>query len=278
MKQVTKKDIDSFRTYLIKEEKSPITVEKYIRDVLALKKWLQQKNITKEIIIDYKNDIIKTFSPKSVNSMLSSLNSFFSFMNWHECRVKTLKIQKRIFADDTKELSKKEYQKLLGAAQAENKKLYFLMQTICSTGIRVSELRFITVDAVKRKQATINCKGKMRVVILPLQLCSMLRQYIKEEKILGGSVFVTRNGNPLDRSNIWRMLKSLCSAAGVEEGKVFPHNLRHLFARMFYSLEKDIVRLSDVLGHSSINTTRIYTMETSSVHRKQIQKLGLLMC
>ena len=194
-------------------------------------------------------------------------------------RVKNLKIQKQIFASTDKELTKTEYDRLLQVAkQKKNERLYLLMQTICSTGIRVSEVRYVTVEAVSRGIAEINCKGKRRQVFLPKQLCQILKQYIKEQKIKSGAVFVTKNGNPLDRSNIWSDMKKLCKAANVSEKKVFPHNLRHLFARTYYSLQKDIVRLADILGHSNVNTTRIYTMETGEIHRRQIQKLGLLRC
>lgn len=200
-------------------------------------------------------------------------------MEWYDLRVKNLKIQKQIFASTDKELTKAEYDRLLQAAkQKKNERLYLLMQTICSTGIRVSEVRYVTVEAVSRGVAEINCKGKRRQVFLPKQLCQILKQYIKEQKTKSGAVFVTKNGNPLDRSNIWSDMKKLCKAANVSEKKVFPHNLRHLFARTYYNLQKDIVRLADILGHSSVNTTRIYTMETGEIHRRQIQKLGLLRC
>lgn len=222
---------------------------------------------------------MEKYTPASVNSALASLNSFFAYNEWYDLRVKSLKIQKQIFASDEKELTKAEYERLLRAAQSKkNERLYLLMQTIYSTGIRVSELKFITVGAVHRGQAEIQCKGKRRTVFLPNQLCRILKKYITEQKIKSGAVFVTRNGNPLDRSNIWSDMKKLCKEAGVSEKKVFPHNLRHLFARTYYSLQKDIVRLADILGHSSVNTTRIYTMESGEVHRKQIQKLGLLRC
>ena len=279
MLEITAKSITNFRCYLYNEEKSDSTIEKYLRDVLAFFSWLKEEKITKKVVIDYKNHIADEYAPRSVNSMLSSLNCFFEFMGWNDCRVKTLKIQKQIFSVKEKELTKEEYNKLLSSAlEKGNKKMWLLMQTICSTGIRVSELKYITVGAVKARRAIINCKGKMRVVMLPEQLCKMLVKYIKEENLHKGSVFVTKNGNPLDRSNIWKMLKSLCKSAGVSAGKVFPHNFRHLFARTFYSLQKDIVRLADVLGHSSINTTRIYTIETGTEHRKQLQMLGLLQC
>jgi site-specific recombinase XerD len=214
-----------------------------------------------------------------VNAVLSSLNSFFNFMKWYDFKVKSLKIQTQIFASTDSELTKTEYDRLLQTAKQQgNTRLYLLMQTMCSTGIRISEVRYITVEAVARGIAEINCKGKCRQVFLPKQLCLILRPYIKEHNIKSGAVFVTRNGNPLDRSNIWSDMKKLCKAANVSEKKVFPHNLRHLFARTYYSQQKDIVRLADILGHSSINTTRIYTMETGEIHRRQIQKLGLLRC
>ena len=235
--------------------------------------------INKAIVIEYKQKIVGEYAPRSVNSMLSSLNSFFIWNEWHDCTVKTLKIQKQIFADKDKELTKEEYERLLAAAEKKsNCRLYMLMQTICATGIRISELKHITVSAVKSGQALINCKGKMRVVIIPKQLCKMLKTYIREHNIKSGAVFVSKNGRPLDRSNVWKMLKSLCESAGVSKNKVFPHNFRHLFARTFYSLQKDIVRLADILGHSNVNTTRIYTMETGEVHRNLIQKLGLIRC
>ena len=187
-----------------------------------------------------------------------------------------LKIQKQIFAEKSKELTKLEYEKLLDAAKSrKNKRLYYLMQTICASGIRVSELKAITVETIAAREAIIKSKGKMRVVILPKDLCKILAKYAKEENIKSGPVFITKSGKPLDRSTIWKMMKHLCESAGVDKEKVFPHNLRHLFARTYYSIQKDIVRLADILGHSSVNTTRIYTMETGDIHRKQIQKLGL---
>ncbi|MBQ8808511.1 MAG: tyrosine-type recombinase/integrase [Clostridia bacterium] len=271
--------MECFKEYLLTEEKTPATIAKYLHDVREFAKWSMGKEITKTLILEYKAHLLHSLSPGSVNSMLSSLNSFFYYLKEPQLKVKLLKIQRNIFLDKEKELTKAEYERLLRAAkEKENSRLYFVMQTICSTGIRVSELSFITVEAVKQGQAQINCKGKLRRIILPKALCKMLEQYIKERKIESGSVFVTKNGKPLDRSNICHDMKKLCDSANVEQGKVFPHNLRHLFARTYYSIEKDIVRLADILGHSSINTTRIYTMETGDVHRAQIQRLGLLIC
>ena len=279
MRKITNELIHSFKNYLIEEEKSENTVEKYIRDITFFKAWLCDQEVTKILALEYKKELCAKYAPASVNAAISSLNNFFAFMEWHDIRIKALKIQKQIFSSKDKELTKVEYERLLNAAKSKkNERLYYLIQTICSTGIRVSELRYITTSAVHSGEAVINCKGKMRIVILPKELCKMLKGYIRENNIKNGSVFVSRNGKPLDRSHIWKMLKSLCETAGVSKDKVFPHNFRHLFARTYYSLQKDIVRLADILGHSSVNTTRIYTIETGDVHRRQIQKLGLLRC
>lgn len=277
MFKITQDLIENFKNHLINEEKASATLEKYIRDIKAFFEWISGTEIDKQKVLNYKEYLIGKFAPTSVNSVLSSLNSFFEFNNWYELKVKMLKIQKQIFAQNDKELSKTEYERLLDAAKAKsNQRLYLLMQTICSSGIRVSELQYVTVEAIKLRKATINCKGKMRIVILPKELCRMLTEYAKTQKITSGSVFVTKTGKPLDRSTIWKMMKALCESAKVSKYKVFPHNLRHLFARTFYTLQKDIVRLADILGHSSVNTTRIYTMESGEIHRRQIQKLGLL--
>lgn len=277
MKKITDEIMNKFKQYLYEEEKSENTIEKYLRDIRYFNTWLNGKNLDKGAVLDYKKEICKNYAPKSVNSMLSSLNALFDFLNWYELRVKTLKIQRQIFADKEKELTKSEYERLLSAAKHKsNQSLYYLIQTIASTGIRISELSFITVDAVKSGRATINCKGKLRQVFLPKALCKMLKDYIVSNEIKNGSVFVTKTGKALNRSCVWRMLKNLCESANVSKNKVFPHNLRHLFARTFYTLEKDIVRLADILGHSNVNTTRIYTIESGDIHRRQIQRLGLL--
>ena len=279
MKKITETLILDFKAYLTNEEKSIATIEKYVRDITAFMVWLEGRPAEKGAVLEYKAGLTETYAPASVNSMLSSLNSFFAFCKWFDCQVKTIKLQRQIFSSARRELTKAEYEKLLKAAeQKQNTKLFYLMQTICATGIRVSELQAVTVEAVQSREAVIRCKGKMRVVLLPKQLCRMLTQYIKEQKIRQDPVFVSRHGRPLDRSNIWKLMKSLCESAGVAREKVFPHNLRHLFARTYYSMEKDIVRLADILGHASINTTRIYTIETGAVHRRQIQRLGLLRC
>ena len=279
MRQITNELIENFKIDLMEEEKAQATIEKYVRDIFAFMEWLSGRMVEKQTVLEYKQKLIEKYAPATVNSVLSSLNRFFAFAQWFSCKVKSINIQKQVFAKQERELTKKEYNRLLSAAlHKDNKRLYLLMQTICSTGIRVSELKFITVEAVKAQKAIINLKGKARSVFLPDMLCKMLLRYIKEEKIKSGSVFVSKNGRPLDRCNIYHAMKKLCESANVDRSKVFPHNLRHLFARTYYSLEKDISRLADILGHSSVNTTRIYTMETGEIHRKQIQKLGLLRC
>ena len=271
--------IEGYKQYLAEEEKAKATIEKYLRDVMAFCRWTDGREVCKKLVLEYKAKLMEKYKDRSVNSILSSLNSLFEYLGLTDCKVKTLKIQRQIFADNETVLSEEEYERLLKAAKNENnERLYLLMQTICATGIRVSELKYITVEAVSYRQAHIRKKGKSRDVLLPKGLCRMLRRYAKKMKITSGSIFITKSGKPLNRSNIWADMKRLCKAAGVSKRKVFPHNLRHLFARKFYSIEKDIVRLADILGHGSINTTRIYTMESGDVHRKQIEKMGLLRC
>lgn len=276
-KCITQNLIEGFKDYLVNEEKSLATLEKYLRDIIAFFTWTSGNSINKQTVLAYKNYLIENYAPATVNSVLSSINSFFEFNNWYDLKVKMLRIQKQVFVQKEKELTKAEYERLLTAAKLKkNEKLYYLMQTICSSGIRVSELQFVTVEAIKNRKAIINCKGKIRTVLLPKELCKLLNEYAKSKNIYSGAIFITKSGKPLDRSAIWKMMKGLCESAKVSKEKVFPHNLRHLFARTYYSIQKDIVRLADILGHSSINTTRIYTMETGEIHRKQIQKLGLL--
>ncbi len=276
--KITQTKINKFKVYLFEEEKSKNTIEKYLRDVIAFAKWVSDKALSKQTVLEYKDYLIsQDYAPRSINSVLSSLNSFFEYYNLYNLKVKMLKIQQQIFANESKELTVSEYDRLLAAALSKgNEQLYLLMQTICGTGIRVSELSAITVESLKTRQAVINLKGKMRVVIIPEDLCKRLLRYAKENNITAGSVFVTKKGKPLDRTHIWRLMRSLCEIAKVAKEKVFPHNFRHLFARTYYSIQKDIVRLADILGHSSVNTTRIYTKESGSIHRKQIQNLGLL--
>ena len=276
MRNITNKQIDKFKNHLINEEKATLTIKKYIRDVESFYIWLAKDTFDKTDVLSFKHHIVENYAPSSVNSIISSLNGFFEFMKWRELRIKTIKIQKAIFTPKYKELTKEEYFRLLRFAQNKNERLYLIMQAICSTGIRISEIKFITVEAIKSGQAHINCKGKHRQILLPSELCKILNQYIKKKNITFGPIFLSKRGNPLDRSNIWSEMKSLCEEAKVIASKVFPHNLRHLFARTYYSIQKDIVRLADILGHSNVNTTRIYTTETGIIHLRQLQKLGLI--
>ena len=277
MRKITANMIEKFRKYLLNEEKSAVTVEKYIRDVKSFKKWVDGREIVKAEMLLYKEHLIELYAPASVNSILSSLNSFFGFNEWYDLRVKNVKVQRQMFVSADKELNKSEYERLLRAAKnKKNEKLYLIMQTICSTGIRVSELKFITVESVKSGQAQVKLKGKVRTVFLPDELIKLLKRYVGEQEIESGRVFVTRTGQPIDRHGIWKAMKELCESAGVKKEKVFPHNLRHLFARTYYSIQKDMARLADILGHSNVNTTRIYTIETGEIHRRQIQRLGLV--
>ena len=279
MRIITKEIILNFEKYLSAEEKALATLEKYVRDVKAFCAWLGGRCVDKSEILNYKAELCEKYSVASVNSVISALNTFFAFCDWNEYRIKAIKAQRQIFSNKEKELTKQEYERLLNTAQNRgNERLYLLMQTVCACGIRVSELKYITVESLRKESAEINCKGKRRQALLPTYLCKILKEYAQRQKIKSGPVFITRTGKPLDRSNIWSDMKKLCREAGVSEKKVFPHNLRHLFARTYYSIQKDIVRLADILGHSNINTTRIYTMENGDIHRRQIQKLGLLRC
>lgn len=263
--------ISAFKEYLKREEKSSATINKYTRDIRAFFDYLAEKDITKELTIGYKEYLSGQYMATSINSMLAALNCYLRFIGKPDCCVKLLKIQRQIFADEEKELSRSEYQRLVKAAK--NTRLSLILQTICATGIRVSELQYFTVEAVRKGKAIARCKNKTRVVFIPVPLQKLLKEYIKRSGQKAGAIFVSRNGKLLDRSNIWREMKALCGKAGVLPGKVFPHNLRHLFARTFYSVEKDIVKLADVLGHSSINTTRIYTMETGYRYLQQIERV-----
>jgi len=277
MYEFTKHTIENYKNHLIEEEKSTVTIEKYIRDINTFAEWANGREITKALVLEYKNILIEQYAPASVNSVLSSLNGYFNYIERYDLKVKNLKVQRQIFCKSEKELTKAEYERLLKAAKSKkNERLYLIMQTICATGIRVSELKYIDVNAVNFGQAQVKLKGKIRMVILPRELCALLKKYIKEKNITSGSIFITRKGQPVDRHSIWKSMKQLCESAGVSKDKVFPHNLRHLFARTYYSLQKDIVRLADILGHSNVNTTRIYTIENGETHRRQMQRMGLV--
>ena len=274
---ITAKAIAAFKEHLILEERSEITIEKYIRDVKAFAAYTKNTAVTKETVIAYKRQLQENYAIRSVNSMLASINSLFSFFGWHDLKVKSLKLQQPAFCPEEKELTKAEYARLCRTAERKhNERLNLILQTICGTGIRVSELQFITVEAVKHGEAVVNCKAKTRSVFIVRELKQKLLRYAAEQGIKSGMVFVTRTGKPMSRTNIWREMKALCMEANVNPQKVFPHNLRHLFARVFYGMEKDIAKLADILGHSSINTTRIYIISTGSEHRQRMENMRLI--
>lgn len=274
---ITTSILVAYKEYLISEERSPATIEKYIRDVAAFAEYVQMSEITKDAVLAYKRQIMQNYAARSVNSMLSSINSLFAFLRWHDLKVKTLKIQRQIFCSEKKELTKSEYARLCEAAEKRSERLKLILQTICGTGIRVSELRYITVESAKQGEAVVNCKSKTRVIFIVKELRKKLLRYAAEQNIKTGMIFITKAGKPINRTNIWREMKSLCKAANVSPQKVFPHNLRHLFARVFYGIEKDIAKLADILGHSSINTTRIYIISTGTEHRRRMENMHLIL-
>ena len=260
-------------------EKSPATIQKYLRDVAGFMAYIGEGNvITKDAVIRYKQNLAQSYAVASVNSILAAVNYFLRVIGCEDCTVKAIKVQRDAFRARERELSKEEYLRLLLAAKANGKqRLCLIMQTICATGIRISELQFITVSALYSRRAQVSLKGKIRTVILPAELCKGLADYVRENNIRSGSIFVTRNGKPVDRSNILRDMKSLCADAKVEPNKVYPHNLRHLFALTYYQAERDVCHLADLLGHSNINTTRIYTLTSGEEQEQRIDGLGLLL-
>lgn len=268
--------IREFAAYLVREEKTAATCEKYLRDVSCFARFVGHRAVTKETVVAWKKELVEQgYAVRSINSMLASVNSFLGFLGWRDCKVKNIRLQHQTYCAEEKELTKAEYMRLLEASR-KNAQLNLVLQTICGTGIRVSELRYFTVEAVYRGEITVNCKSKTRTILVPGKLKKQLLNYAKQRNIHSGVIFLGKSGNPLDRSSIWRQMKQLCKAAGVKESKVFPHNLRKLFARTFYGIEKDIAKLADILGHSSINTTRIYIMTTGIEHRRKIERLGLV--
>ena len=269
--------IEQYASYLREQERAPATVQKYVRDLWALMNFLDGGALTKEAMVCWKQHLASRYAPSTVNSMLAAANHFLAYINRRELTVRPLKLQKTLFYREEKEPSREEYVRLVRAAQRQgNERLALVLQTICATGIRVSELRDITVEALDRGRAEITSKGKRRIVFLPEKLRRILKRYVRSQNKGTGAVFTSRTGKPLDRSNIWRDMKALCRSAGVDPQKVFPHNLRHLFARTFYAQERDLSRLADLLGHSDLSTTRIYTAESGAVHARQVERLGLM--
>ena len=275
---LTSEAIECFKKHLREEEKSENTVQKYLRDVRAFAAYLSGIEVTKETVIAYKSRLLaENYAVRSINSILASVNSLFAFLGWTDCKVKSIKLQRQVYCPEEKELTKAEYTRLVNTAkQKGNERLNLILQTICGTGIRVSELQYITVEAVKCSEAVVSLKGKTRSVFIVKELQKKLLRYAAEQKIHSGCIFITRTGKPISRTNIWREMKGLCEQAGVNPQKVFPHNLRHLFARIFYGIEKDIAKLADILGHSSINTTRIYIISTGDEHRKRMEHMRLI--
>ncbi len=277
-RSITNQTINSFKNYLIENEKAPATIEKYMRDIRCFVEYAAECMLDKALILNYKVMLEQTYAIRSANSMLAALNAFFRFLGWHDLCVKQFKVQKEAYCSEEKELTKAEYIALVRTAeQKKNVRLSLVVQTICGTGIRVSELQSITVEAVRKGEAIVSCKGKTRKIFIVSALRKKLLRYATEQKINSGIIFVTKSGKPLDRSNIWREMKSLCEQAGVSPQKVFPHNLRHLFARTFYGIEKDIAKLADILGHSNINTTRIYIITTGAEHQRRMENMRLIM-
>lgn len=278
MNTLTEERIGPYTQHLIREERSPGTQEKYLRDIRAFARWLEGRPVTKELAANWKAHLIAAgYAPVTINSMLSAINGLFHFLGWEDCRVKFLKVQRRLFRDEGRDLTRLEYDRLLDTARSLGRdRLALLMETICATGIRVSEVRHITVEAARRGRAEIASKGKVRIILLPNKLCRKLLKYAQKQKTASGEIFLTGNGKPLTRRQIWAEMKRLCKRAGVASSKVFPHNLRHLFATAFYRASRDIVKLADVLGHSSIETTRIYLISTGAEHQRQLERLGLV--
>lgn len=276
-RKVTNSMLGSFKKFLAADEKAQATLEKYMRDVHHFVGFANERLLDKALILEYKSYLEQEYAIRSANSMLAALNALLRFAGWHDLCVKQFKVQKDAYCSEEKELTKAEYTSLIRAAESKkNERLSLVVQTICGTGIRVSELQCITVEAARKGEAIVSCKGKTRKIFIVVALRKKLLRYAAGQGIQSGIIFVTKTGKPLNRSNIWREMKALCEDAGVSPEKVFPHNLRHLFARTFYSIEKDIAKLADILGHSNINTTRIYIMTTGAEHRRRMENMRLV--
>ena len=274
---ITNPMIGDFERYLRSDEKSNNTIEKYLRDVRAFCVFAEAREIGKTVVMEFKASLTHNYEVTSANSMIAAVNAFLRFMGWVDCCVRQFKVQKKAFCSEEKELTKAEYIRLVNTAkQKGNERLNLILQTICGTGIRVSELQFITVEAARKGEAIVSCKNKTRTVFIVRELQKKLLNYIKAKDITTGCIFITKSGKPMSRCNIWREMKALCEQAGVSPDKVFPHNLRHLFARTFYGIEKDIAKLADILGHSNINTTRIYIITTGAEHKRKMENMRLI--
>ncbi len=269
--------LKSFQAELIKQERAPATIEKYMHDIRTFYAWLGNREVTPETVHEWKKSLTDDFKPGTVNGKLAALNALFTFTGWTDCRARSLKLQRRAFRDDARELTRDEFHRLVNTAERLDKeRLALLLEAIGSTGVRVSEVKYFTVESARLGRAEIALKGKIRTILLPGKLCRKLLKYARKQKIASGEIFLTRSGKPINRKQIWAEMKTLCKQAGVEPGKVFPHNLRHLFAQTFYHQTRDVVKLADVLGHSSLTTTRIYLISTGAEHRKELEKLQLV--
>lgn len=273
-----RKQIKAFAQSLRQEERAQGAIENYLRHLRAFAAWLGGGELTPATALAWKAELLaKGYAPGTVNAMLVPLNRFLDFLGYGNCKVKALRIQRRLFRENRKELTRQEYDRLLSTARAQGKeRLALLMEAICATGIRVSEVQYLTVEALREGRAEISLKGKIRTILLPQKLCRKLRKYARKNKIASGEIFLTRSRSGLSRKQIWAEMKALCGQAGIAPTKVFPHNLRHLFARTFYKVCCDVVKLADLLGHSSVETTRIYLISSGADHARQLEQLGLV--
>ena len=277
MELVTERTVDGFRRELLRREYSHGTAESYVRSIRAFARW-SGGAVDRGLVLTWKAQLTAQYAPATVNAMLAGLNRFFDFAGRPECRVKVLRLQRCSFREAERELDRGEYRALVRTARTLGReRLALVMETICATGIRVGEVRYITVEAVRAGSATISLKGKIRTILLPGKLCKKLLKYARKQKIISGEIFLTGGGKPMSRCQIWAEMKRVCKAAGVDSSKVFPHNLRHLFATVYYRIYKDIVKLADILGHSSVETTRIYLLTTGTEHRRQLERLRLVL-
>ena len=270
--------LTAYDRWLRQEERADATREKYLRSIRAFAAWLGSAAVTKDAVTEWKAHLVQQRqAPSTINTALAALNGLFRFLGWEDCRAKFLKVQHRIFRAPERELTRAEYARLLAAAQSSgDTRLALLMESFCATGIRVSEVNYRTEEAARCGRAEVALKGKIRTILLPAKLCRKLLKYAKKQKIARGEIFLTTGGKGMDRRQIWSAMKRLCRKAGVAPSKVFPHNLRHLFATAYYRVYRDIVKLADMLGHSSIETTRIYLVESGAEHQRQLDRLGLI--
>ena len=276
-RRLTAAVLNRFHQELLRRERSAPTIEKYLHDVRTFAVWLDGREVTPEAVLAWKRELVDQFKPGTVNGKLAAVNALFAFAGWPDCQARSLKVQRRAFRDNARELTKEEFYRLVATAERLGKdRLALLFEAIGSTGVRVSEVKYFTVEAARLGRAEIALKGKIRTILLPGKLCRKLLKYARKQKIASGEIFLTRSGKPINRKQIWAEMKALCKQAGVEPGKVFPHNLRHLFAQTFYHQTHDVVKLADVLGHSSLTTTRIYLISTGEEHQRELEKLKLV--